>query len=78
MTSPGRNEIESVNRLIVIGGVLIMPGDVIVADGDGVIVVPRKSAEQVAEYAHATIEKDKAARRELYKKLNLPTDESVK
>jgi regulator of RNase E activity RraA len=75
---PGRNEIESVNRPVVIGGVLIMPGDVIAADGDGVIVAPRKYAEQVAEYAHATIEKDKAARRELYKKLKLPPDESVK
>ncbi len=45
---PGRNEIESVNRPIVVGGVLVMPGDVIVADGDGVIVVPRKHAEQVS------------------------------
>jgi regulator of RNase E activity RraA len=75
---PGRNEIESVNRPVVIGGVLIMPGDVIAADGDGVVVVPRKYAEQVAEYAHAIIEKDKAARRELYKELKLPQDESVK
>jgi 4-hydroxy-4-methyl-2-oxoglutarate aldolase len=74
---PGRNEIESVNRPVVIGGVLVLPGDIIAADGDGVIVVPRKHAEQVAKYAEATIEKDKSARRELYKKLNLPADESV-
>ncbi len=33
---PGRNEVESVNRPIVLGGVLVMPGDVVVADGDGV------------------------------------------
>ncbi|MHC4520262.1 MAG: RraA family protein, partial [Planctomycetota bacterium] len=34
---PGRNEIESVNRPIECGGVLVIPGDVIVADGDSVI-----------------------------------------
>jgi regulator of RNase E activity RraA len=75
---PGRNEIESVNRPVVVGGVQVQPGDVIAADGDGVIVVPRKYAEQVARYAHATLEKDKAARRELYKRLNLPEDDSVR
>jgi len=75
---PGRNEIESVNRPIVCGGVLVEPGDVIVADGDGVIVVPRTKAKEVAEYAQATIESDKAGRRQLYKKLGLPPDDSVK
>jgi len=75
---PGRNEIESVNRPIVCGGVLVMPGDVIVADGDGVIVVPRAHAKEVAEYAQATIEKDKAGRRGLYEKMGLPLDDSVK
>ena len=75
---PGRNEIESVNRPIVVGGALVMPGDVIVADGDGVIVVPRQHAEAVAEYAHATLSGDKAARRRLYEQLGLPEDDSVK
>lgn len=75
---PGRNEIESVNRPIVCGGVLVMPGDVIVADGDGVIVVPRASAASVARYAQSVIEKDKAARRKLYEQLGLPEDDSVR
>jgi 4-hydroxy-4-methyl-2-oxoglutarate aldolase len=75
---PGRNEVESVNRPIVCGGVLVEPGDVIVADGDGVIVVPRAKAKEVAEYAQAVIEGDKAGRRNLYKKLGLPPDDSVK
>jgi len=75
---PGRNEIESVNRPIVCGGVLVEPGDVIVADGDGVIVVPRLVAKDVAEYAHKIIEGDKAGRRSLYERLGLPLDDSVK
>jgi 4-hydroxy-4-methyl-2-oxoglutarate aldolase len=75
---PGRNEIESVNRPIVVGGVLVMPGDVVVADGDGVVVVPRTSAEEVAKYARATLDTDKAARKALYKRLNLPEDDSVR
>jgi regulator of RNase E activity RraA len=75
---PGRNEIESVNRPIVVGGVLVMPGDVIVADGDGVVVVPRQHAERVATYARETLEGDKAARRGLYERLGLPEDDSVR
>src|SRR5688572_18679746 len=75
---PGRNEVESVNRPIVLGGALVMPGDVIVADGDGVIVVPRAVAIDVAAYAHKVIDGDKNARRDLYKKLGLPEDKSTK
>lgn len=75
---PGRNEVESVNRPVVVGGVLVNPGDVIVADGDGVLVVPRDVALKVAEFAHKIIDGDKAGRRALYKKLGLPDDASVK
>ena len=48
---PGRNEIESVNRPVTLGGVLVRPGDVVMADGDGVVVVPREHAEAVAKAA---------------------------
>jgi 4-hydroxy-4-methyl-2-oxoglutarate aldolase len=74
---PGRNEIESVNRPIVCGGVLVVPGDVIVADGDGVLVVPRAVAADVARYAKRILEGDKDGRRKLYEKLGLPKDKSV-
>jgi 4-hydroxy-4-methyl-2-oxoglutarate aldolase len=74
---PGRNEIESVNRPVVCGGVLVVPGDVVVADGDGVLVVPRAVAADVARYARRILEDDKQGRRKLYEKLGLPKDKSV-
>lgn len=74
---PGRNEIESVNAPIVCGGVSVLPGDIVVADGDGVIVVPRAKAGEVALYARATLDKDKAARTKAYEQLGLPKDKSV-
>lgn len=75
---PGRNEIESVNRPVAIGGVLVMPGDVVVADGDGVVVVPRAHARTVAGFARQVMENDKEGRRELYKQLRLPGDASTR
>ncbi len=48
---PGRNELESVNRPVTLGGVLVRPGDIVMADGDGVVVVPRERALEVAEAA---------------------------
>jgi regulator of RNase E activity RraA len=74
---PGRNEVESVNRPVTVGGVLVRPGDVVVADGDGVVVVSREHAEAVARSARAVLESDKAARRKLYEKLGLPADPTV-
>lgn len=74
---PGRNEIESVNKPVSIGRVLIGPGDVIVADGDGVVVVPREHAKPVAEFAREILNKDKQGRKGLYQKLGMPLDKTV-
>jgi regulator of RNase E activity RraA len=74
---PGRNEVESVNRPVTLGGVLVRPGDVVVADGDGVVVVPREQAEAVARVARKILESDKAGRRKLYEQLKLPLDSTV-
>jgi len=74
---PGRNELESYNKPVTIAGVLINPGDVIVADGDGVICVPREHAEKVAVFAHAILKKDKESRKRMYEILGLEMDETV-
>jgi 4-hydroxy-4-methyl-2-oxoglutarate aldolase len=75
---PGGNELESVNRPVSIGGVLVYPGDVVVADADGDIVVPREQAEQVAKYAREILDKDKGARKQLYERVGMHPDRTVK
>jgi regulator of RNase E activity RraA len=74
---PGRNEIESVNRPVSIGGVLVCPGDIVVGDGDGVVVVPRAVAEQVSKYANEILKNDKSGRKGLYESLGRPLDKTV-
>ncbi len=74
---PGRNEFESMMEPVEVGGVLVEPGDVVVGDGDGVIVVPRKYAVPVAKAARKVLQSDKEARRQLYKELGRPMDNTV-
>ncbi len=74
---PGRNEIESVNKPVEVGGVTIHPGDIIIADGDGVIVVPRTYAAEVAKHAGLVLEGDMAGRKSLYEKLGRKLDHTV-
>jgi len=47
---------------IVCGGVRVRPGDIIVADDDGVVVVPRDIAATVAEQAKQVVDKEDSIR----------------
>jgi 4-hydroxy-4-methyl-2-oxoglutarate aldolase len=52
----------SVNVPIVFAGEVIRPGDVILADDDGVVVVPRELARDAAEKSRAREDKEAATR----------------
>jgi 4-hydroxy-4-methyl-2-oxoglutarate aldolase len=62
---------------VAVGGVQVRPGDVVVADGDGVIVVPQDHAEAVARLARAEHQRDKRKRRRHYAALGRAPDSTV-
>jgi regulator of RNase E activity RraA len=68
---------ESYNYPINCGGVLVFPGDLIVADGDGVIVVPRQHALQVGKLARGVMVGDQKSRAQRFDRLGMPLDETV-
>jgi regulator of RNase E activity RraA len=73
----GRVEFHSMQEEVTVGGARVRPGDVIVADGDGVVVVPLEAAADVATYAHQELGADKKGRRRLYEAGGRPLDETV-
>jgi 4-hydroxy-4-methyl-2-oxoglutarate aldolase len=74
---PGRLIAESYNFPINCGGVLVYPGDVIVADGDGVIVVPREHALTVGKLAREIHVGDERSRANRFERLGIKPDETV-
>jgi regulator of RNase E activity RraA len=55
----------------------VFPGDVIVADNDGVAVVPRRVAEQVAEISRWIFEDDEVKRGKIYDRIGKSHDWTV-
>lgn len=62
-TGKDRVQVESVNATVGIGTVRVASRDIVVADANGVVIVPRARAREVAEAAHK-IETTEAAIRE--------------
>ncbi|WP_198675315.1 RraA family protein [Pleomorphovibrio marinus] len=73
----GRNEVIDVQQPVVIGGCTVYPGDVVVADSDGVVVVPRRVAVRVGQIAYQELVDDIKGRRALYEDTGRAYDETV-
>lgn len=60
LTGTGKSWPGRVNVPVVIGGALVRPGDIMVGDDDGVVVVAREHALDAEEKARARVEKETA------------------
>ena len=71
---PGRIELDSFQKPVECGGVYVHPGDLVVADGDGVMVIPAEVVEDALAIAREILRNDQKARARLYRDLGLPPD----
>ncbi len=65
--SRGRGEVVDYNVPVECGGVLVSPGDVIVADFDGIISIPSNAVEEVVRLATGKATRENSSRAELMK-----------
>lgn len=56
----GKNIIQTLNGTIRCGGINVTPGDIIVADEEGIVVVPTANHAEILEKAQAKAAKDEA------------------
>ena len=65
--SRGRGRLMAYDVPVRCGDVLVHPGELVFADFDGVVVVPREAEEEVIRLAAERVGKENATRRELLK-----------
>jgi regulator of RNase E activity RraA len=62
---PYKNGPGEINVPVSIGGLAVMPGDIIVGDADGLVAVPQDQAERVLASAKSILAKETAAMKEI-------------
>ena len=67
LDSMGRARVMAYDVAVKCGEVLVNPGELVFADFDGVVVVPREVEDQVLQLAQEKVGKETASRRELLK-----------
>jgi len=72
VTARGRLRQKSVGVPILVGDVTVRPGDVVMADEDGVVVVPRERATEVLDAAQRLAERETAIEAEVRAGVPLP------
>lgn len=65
--SAHRQNIVAIDEPVMLGGVRIEPGDMVMIDVDGMVVIPSEKAEEVVNLAVEKIEKEDTTRQELLK-----------
>ena len=71
VTARGRVMQEAFNILIQCGGVQVRPGDLVIGDDNGVVIVPREKAEEVLKVALELYERENAIIEEIRKGLSI-------
>ena len=65
LDSKGRGKVTNYDVTIKCGDIIVNPGDIIFADYDGIIVVPKSISYEVFEMAKEKVEKESLSRRDL-------------
>ena len=65
-TARGRVQEEATNVLIQFGGVQVRPGDLVMADKSGVVIVPAEWVDRVLEKAEQLFQKEEAMTAQIY------------
>jgi len=73
----GRMKLDGVRVPVNCAGVTVEQGDIVCADDDGVLVIPRDRAEEVLKFARVILEADQEVRSEHYKELGYEPDETL-